>query len=283
MDPTRLREMCRAGSFNGPTVGVASGFVQANLVILPQSWAADFEAFCRANPRPCPLLEMTPPGRYVAERMAPGSDLRTDLPRYRVFKHGQCVDRPGDVRTYWPNSAHDGRGPSSDTTGPEQRSLPCPNDPLVAFLLGCSFTFERALLVEGLPVRHIEQGCNVPMYRTNIACTPSGAFEGPLVVSMRPMTPSQAVEAARVTARFPLAHGVPLHVGDPGAIGIGDLARPDYGDAVMIRAGEVPVFWACGVTPFEAILRAKPPLAITHEPGHMFVTDWTDDMIESDA
>ncbi len=296
----QIRELCRAGGLDRPTTGVARGFAQANLVVLPSktrpskrahtsetrpsgsvhsepgrevrerilapadtgpsgsvqsdtgpSWSSEFEAFCRANPQPCPLLGVLEPGRFEPAEVAPGADLRTDLPRYRVFRDGECIAAPTSVESYW-------------------------RDDLVAFLIGCSFTFESALLEAHLPVRHFEEGRNVPMYRTNIACAAVGAFAGPLVVSMRPMTPQQAESAKRVTAAFPRAHGSPVWIGDPAAIGIEHINRPDYGDSVTILPGEIPVFWACGVTPMEAIRRAKPPIAITHEPGHMFVTDLLD-------
>ena len=184
--------------------------------------------------------------------MAPGADLRTDLPRYRVCRDGELVDEPADASEHW-------------------------RDDLVGFLIGCSFTFERALLAEGLPIRHVEQGVNVPMYRTAIACTPAGRFSGPLVVSMRPMTPAQAIRATQITSRYGAVHGAPVHVGDPSAIGIDDLGAPDYGDPVEIREGELPVFWACGVTPQAVAVASRPELMITHAPGHMFVTDARDE------
>jgi uncharacterized protein YcsI (UPF0317 family) len=246
--PAALRAAIRRGAWTGPTAGLAAGYTQANLVVLPEADALDFLRFCVHNPRPCPVLEVTEPGSPEPVHTAPGADLRTDLPRYRVYRDGALEDEPGDVVDHW-------------------------RDDLVAFLLGCSFTFERALLAEGLPVRHLEQGVNVPMYRTSIACRPSGRFAGPLVVSMRPMRPDQAKRATQVTAPFERAHGAPVHIGDPVAIGIGDLDRPDYGDPVEIRAGEVPVFWACGVTPQAAAAQSRPELMITHVPGHMFVTD----------
>jgi uncharacterized protein YcsI (UPF0317 family) len=183
------------------------------------------------------------------------ADLRTDLPCYRVYRRGELVEEPTDLHAWW-------------------------RDDLVGFLLGCSFTFESALLQAGVPVRHIEARCNVPMYRTNIACRPAGLFRGPMVVSMRPMLPSQAVVATRICARFPRAHGTPIHFGDPAAIGIADINKPEFGDAVEIRAGEVPVFWACGVTPQAVAMEAKPDLLITHKPGHMFVTDLRDTDLE---
>lgn len=243
-----VRAACRHGELTGPTAGLAPGFVQANLVVLPRDWAFDFLLFCHRNPKPCPLLDVTDPGEVRTPHMATGADLRTDLPAYRVWRNGVLVDEPTDVRAYW-------------------------RDDFVSFLIGCSFTFDGVLLRAGLPVRHVEQGVNVPMYRTTIPCRPAGRFSGPLVVSMRPMTPEQAVKATVISSRLPLAHGAPVHFGDPTAIGIRDIAQPDYGDAVEVRAGEIPVFWACGVTPQAALVEARPPVAITHKPGHMFVTD----------
>ena len=226
--------------------------MQANLVVLPEILAYDFLRFCVANPKPCPLVEVIDAGSPEPAQSAPGADLRTDVPRYHVFRDGELAEEVQEVASLW-------------------------RDDLVAFLIGCSFTFERALLAAGLPVRHIEQQVNVPMYRTSIACHSAGAFSGPMVVSMRPYEPAQALRAAQVTSRFPGAHGAPVHLGDPQAIGIADLDRPDYGDPVTVRAGEVPVFWACGVTPQAAAAAARPELMITHAPGHMFVTDLRDD------
>lgn len=248
---SEVRAACRDGTLTAPTPGLAPGFVQANLVILPRDWAFDFLLFCQRNPKPCPLIDVTDPGDPEPKFAAPGADLRTDLPQYRVWHRGELVAEPRDLRELW-------------------------RDDLVAFLIGCSFTFESALLNAGVPVRHIEESRNVPMYRTLIACRGAGRFSGPLVVSMRPMTPAQALQAAEICGHFPEAHGAPVHFGDPSAIGIRDIDRPDYGDAVTIRFGEVPVFWACGVTPQAALAHAKPPLAITHQPGHMFVTDLAD-------
>src|SRR3954447_14988474 len=193
-----VRVACRAGSFAGPTPGLALGFVQANLVVLPRDWAFDFLLFCQRNPKPCPLLDVTEPGDAEPKAVAPGADLRTDLPAYRVWKNGELVEEPTDVTKHW-------------------------RDDLVAFVIGCSFTFENALLEAGVPVRHIEEGVNVPMYSTNIACKPAGRFAGPMVVSMRPLTPAQAVRATQICAKYPLAHGVPVHFGDPAAIGIADV------------------------------------------------------------
>jgi uncharacterized protein YcsI (UPF0317 family) len=250
-----VRAHARNGTWNEQTSGLAMGYVQANLVIVPRELAFDFLLFCQRNPKPCPLLDVTEPGDPEPKAVAPGADLRTDLPRYRVYKNGECVEEPADLRTHW-------------------------RPDFVGFLLGCSFTFENALLQAGLPVRHIEEGRNVPMYRTNIACRPAALFRGPMVLSMRPMMPAQAIRAVQVCERFPRAHGVPIHVGDPVSIGIVDIHRPDFGDAVTIRPGEVPVFWACGVTPQAVAMAARPPLLITHKPGHMFVTDLRDTDLE---
>lgn len=254
-DGATIRDLCRRGVHAGPTPGLALGFVQANLVVLPKDWAFDFLLFCQRNPKPCPLLDVTEPGDSEPKFVATGSDLRTDLPAYRVWKHGELIAEPPDITPYW-------------------------RDDLVSFVIGCSFTFENALLAAGVPVRHIEQSVNVPMYRTNIECKPAGRFSGPLVVSMRPLIPMQAVRATQICSRFPRAHGVPVHFGDPAAIGIREIERPDFGDAVEIREDEVPVFWACGVTPQAVLMQAKPPFAITHKPGHMFLTDLKDTDLE---
>jgi uncharacterized protein YcsI (UPF0317 family) len=246
--PAQVREGIRAGRWRGPTAGLAPGFAQANLVVLPREQAYDFLLFCVRNPKPCPLLDVTDPGSPVPGIAAPRADLRTDLPRYRVYRHGELVAEPATIVEHW-------------------------RDDLVAFLLGCSFTFEPALLEAGVPVRHLECGGNVPMFRTNRQCRPAGIFRGPLVVSMRPIPPSLVATAVQVTARFPAVHGAPIHVGDPGGLGIADLAAPDWGDPVANEASDVPVFWACGVTPQAVAMTACPPLMITHAPGHMLVTD----------
>lgn len=246
-----VRQHVRQRKWTGPTPGLALGHVQANLVVVPRPLAFDFLLFCQRNPRPCPVLDVTEPGDPEPRRIAPGADLRTDLPRYCLYRDGRLAAEYDDVRGLW----------SAD---------------FVSFLLGCSFTFENALLAAGLPVRHIEHGCNVPMYRTSLACVPAGVFHGPMVVSMRPMTVAQAIRAVEICVRFPRAHGTPVHIGDPAAIGIRDVARPDFGDPVPIHPGEVPVFWACGVTPQAVVMEAKLPLVITHKPGHMFVSDWRD-------
>jgi uncharacterized protein YcsI (UPF0317 family) len=252
-----VRLACREGQLAGPTPGLALGFVQANLVILPKEHAFDFLLFCQRNPKPCPLLDVTEPGSPEPSGVAPGADLRTDLPAYRVWREGKLVDEPTDIRSLW-------------------------QDDFVSFVIGCSFTFENAMLEAQLPVRHIEQNVNVPMYQTNRPCRPAGRFHGPMVVSMRPLTSQQAISATRVCARFPRAHGVPVHFGNPDVIGIRDIHRPDFGDAVEIREGEMPVFWACGVTPQAALMAAKLPFAITHKPGHMFLTDLRDSQLEGE-
>jgi uncharacterized protein YcsI (UPF0317 family) len=252
-----VRRQARVGQLRGPTPGLALGHVQANLVVVPRDLAFDFLLFCQRNPKPCPLLDVTEPGSPQPKWAAPDADLRSDVPCYRVYQRGELIEEPHDLHRWW-------------------------RDDLVAFLLGCSFTFENALLQAGVPVRHVEQGSNVPMYRTNIACRSAGVFRGPMVVSMRPLTPSQAVTATRICARFPRAHGTPIHFGDPAAIGIRDLDHPDFGDPVAVRPGETPVFWACGVTPQAVAMEARPPLLLTHKPGHMFVTDLRDIDLEGE-
>lgn len=247
-DARALRRAIRAGRHHAHTVGLAPGRVQGNLVVLPQALAGDFMRFCQRNPKPCPLLAVTEPGDPVARELGEDVDLRTDVPRYRVWREGVLEGEVDDLRALW-------------------------RDDWVGFVLGCSFSFEQALLDDGIPLRHVAEGRNVAMYRTSIPTSPAGRFSGPLVVSMRPMTAAHAIRAVQVTSRFPSVHGAPVHFGDPAAIGIADLSRPDYGDAVDILPGEVPVFWACGVTPQAALLAARPGLCITHAPGCMLVTD----------
>ena len=247
-DPDAIRAACRAGQLTTQTSGLAPGYAQANLVILPEADAADFETFCRRNPKPCPVLEIIPAGSPVPSVMASLADLRTDLPSYRVWRNGNLVDEPSDVLSWW-------------------------RDDLVSFLIGCSFSFEAALLDAGIPVRHVELGRNVPMFKTKIACESAGRFSGPLVVSMRPLRPADAIRAVQITSEFPEVHGAPVHLGLPGQIGIGDLQLPDFGDAVPVNDDELPVFWACGVTPQAAIMAARPEFVITHSPGCMFLTD----------
>jgi len=243
-----VRRACRAGGYDGPTAGLAAGYVQGNLAILPRDWAEEFLRFCQANPKPCPLLGVTEPGGFALPSLGADLDLRTDLPRYRIWRNGLLADDPHDLLSVW-------------------------RDDLVSFVIGCSFSFEEALLQSDVPVRHIERDTNVPMYRTNIPTKAAGRFHGPLVVSMRPLRPADAIRAIQITTRLPAVHGAPVHLGFPEQIGIRDLAKPDYGDPVPVEADELPVFWACGVTPQAAIAAAKPPFAITHSPGRMLVTD----------
>jgi uncharacterized protein YcsI (UPF0317 family) len=241
------RHACRAGMASS-TAGVANGFVQGNLAILPEKLAAPFHRFCQLNPKPCPIIGMSDAGDPRIPSLGLDLDLRTDLPRYRVWRDGEVAEEPTDIMAHW-------------------------RDDLVAFVIGCSFSFEEALLADGIPIRHIERGVRVPMYRTNIACASVGPFAGPMVVSMRPLKPKDAIRAVQITSRFPSVHGAPVHLGHPQGIGIADIAKPDYGDAVPVEADEIPVFWACGVTPQSVIAAAKLPFAITHAPGLMLVTD----------
>ncbi len=243
-----VRHLCRKEGFDGPTSGLAPGYVQGNLAILPRDWAEEFLRFCQANPKPCPLLGVSDAGNPHLPALGADLDIRTDIGRYRVWRDGRLADEPADVGAVW-------------------------RDDLVSFVIGCSFSFEEALLQAEVPVRHIALGCNVPMYRTTVPTQPAGRFHGPLVVSMRPLKPADAIRAIQITTRLPAVHGAPVHIGFPEAIGIQDIARPDFGDAVPVEAGELPVFWACGVTPQAAIAAARPPFAITHAPGRMLVTD----------
>ncbi|RYL94119.1 putative hydro-lyase [Sporolactobacillus sp. THM19-2] len=249
--PAEVRQLIREGQWDKPTSGLANGYTQANLVILPQKYAYDFLLFCQRNPRPCPLLEVLDTGNPSVRELADGADIRTDLPKYRIYRKGLLSEELTDIKSAW-------------------------REDFVSFLIGCSFSFEQALLQNDIPVRQIEQHCNVPMYKTNIACRPAGIFQGPLVVSMRPMTEKQAIRAVQVTSRYPSVHGAPIHIGSPEKIGIANLSHPDFGDAVTIKSGEIPVFWACGVTPQAAVMATKPELAITHAPGHMLITDRKD-------
>jgi uncharacterized protein YcsI (UPF0317 family) len=242
------RLACRRGALRSSTAGVAPGYVQGNLAVLPKDLAADFLRFCQANPKPCPLIGVSDPGNPKVPSLGLDLDIRTDLPGYRVWRDGELVEETADVRAHW-------------------------RDDLVAFVIGCSYSFEEALIEDGIPLRHIERRLRVPMYRTSIACTPAGPFAGPMVVSMRPLKPVHAIRAIQITSRFPAVHGAPVHIGLPELIGIENLAKPDYGDAADVLADELPVFWACGVTPQSVIATVKPPFAITHAPGAMLVTD----------
>jgi uncharacterized protein YcsI (UPF0317 family) len=249
LSPAAARSAFRAGT-RRPTAGWSHGYAQANLIAVPVDWAYDVLLFCQRNPKPCPVLDVTDPGSTTTI-LAPDADLRTDLPGYRVWRDGELVDEPTDVTGLWSGE-------------------------LVAFLIGCSFTFEATLADAWLPLRHVEQHRNVPMYITNRMCRPGGRLHGPMVVSMRPIPAELVDTAVRLTGRMPAVHGAPVHVGDPAALGIADVRRPQFGDAVRAEAGDVPVFWACGVTPQAAVMASRPPFAITHQPGHMLITDVPD-------
>ena len=251
-----VRAAIRAGRWTAHTSGVADDHVQGNLVILPQDLAGDFLRYCQRNPKPCPVLAVSEPGDPMLPRLGADIDIRTDVPRYRVWRHGVIVDEPTDLAAVW-------------------------RDDLVTFVLGCSFSFEHALLDAGLPLRHVREGKNVAMYRTNVQTDPAGVFNGPMVVSMRPMRAADAIRAIQITSRFPNVHGAPVHIGDPALIGIRDLSLPDYGDAVAVLPDELPVFWACGVTPQAAIVQARPDFCITHAPGAMLITDLLNNALAS--
>ena len=243
-----IRALIRKGKWDKPTAGLALGYAQANLVILPQKYAFDFLLFCQRNPKPCPLLEVLEPGKYRTELLSEDADVRTDVPRYNIYRKGKLEGTVKEIRKYW-------------------------GDDFVTFLLGCSFSFEEALLRSKIPIRYIEEKKNVSMYITRIPCRPAGVFHGPLVVTMRPIPSDKVTRAVQITSRYASVHGAPVHIGDPSAIGIRDLKKPDFGDPVTIKRGEVPVFWACGVTPQAVVMEAKPDLCITHAPGHMFISD----------
>ncbi|QXI65562.1 MULTISPECIES: putative hydro-lyase [Paracoccus] len=248
MTPQQARLAARQGPAR-PTSGQAPGFTQCNMISLPRDWAWDFLLFAQRNPKPCPVLDVTDPGSHRTV-MAPDADLRTDIPLYRIWRDGVLAEEVTDATAHWAE-----------------------HPDLVTFLIGCSFTFEGALMAAGIPVAHVDHGCNVPMFLTDHECRPAGRMSGRLVVSMRPIPADRVAEAAMISGRTPAVHGAPVHVGAPEALGIADLQRPDFGDPVPVGPGQVPVFWACGVTPQAAVMASRPPFAITHAPGHMFVTD----------
>lgn len=235
-----------------PTSGIAAGLTQANLIAVPADWAFETLLFAQRNAKPCPVLEVIESGQ-VESRLAPGSDIRTDIGRYRIWRDGELTDEVADASAAWAE-----------------------HPDLVSFLIGCSFTFETGLVQAGIPMRHQELGRNVPMYRTSVPCEPAGRLSGEMVVSMRPIPAGRVADAVQISGRTPAVHGAPVHIGDPASLGIADLSRPDFGDAPELRDGEVPVFWACGVTPQAAIMASKPPFAVTHAPGYMFITDVPD-------
>lgn len=248
MEPAEVRKLIREGKITCPTSGMCAGYAQANLVILPKELAYDFLLFTQRNPKPCPILEVSDVGSRDLHYIADDVDLAKDFPKYRIYKKGELVGEYTDIEEFW-------------------------QDDFVSFLIGCSFSFESALLEAGIPVRHIEENCNVPMFKTNIACTPAGIFKGNMVVSMRPIPNDQVVKSALITGEMPRVHGAPIQIGNPEAIGISDVMKPDFGDSVTINEGEVPVFWPCGVTPQNVVMNVKPDIVITHAPGHMLITD----------
>ena len=246
--PDEIRQLIRKGEIKGPTAGMCGGYAQANLCVLPKEYAYDFLLFAMRNPKSCPVLEVADVGSRELKKIASGADIATDIPKYRVWKNGELCGEYTDVSDFW-------------------------REDLVSFLIGCSFSFESELIAAGIDVRHITQGCNVPMYLTNIDCEPAVVFSGKMVVSMRPIHYDQIVKEVTVTEQLPSVHGTPIHIGDPSVIGIKDIQKPDFGDMVTIKPGEVPVFWCCGVTPQSVVMNSKPSFCITHAPGHMFITD----------
>ncbi len=248
VDAVDARRLIRAGEHTGHTAAMAPAFVQGNLCILPSAYATDFADFCRRNPKPCPLIGMSAAGDPRLPDLGADLDIRTDVPCYRVYHDGRLVDEPTDISTYW-------------------------RDDLVSFVLGCSYSFEQPLIEDGIRLRHVERGDNVSMYKTNIDTVAAGPFSGKMVVSMRPLYPSEAIRAIEITSRFPRVHGAPIHMGFPEQIGISDLEVPLAGDPPRMADGEIPVFWACGVTPQVVVEEARPSLCITHKPGSMIITD----------
>uniref|UniRef100_A0A7S0STY9 Hydro-lyase n=1 Tax=Chromulina nebulosa TaxID=96789 RepID=A0A7S0STY9_9STRA len=246
--PIEVRNACRSKKFTSQTSGLAPGYAQANLCILSKSDAFDFLLFCQRNSKSCPLIDVLEPGQRIYTSNLQDIDITTDLPKYRVYIDGKLTEEVIDISNYW-------------------------RDDFVTFIIGCSFSFEEALIKCGLEVRHITEGKNVPMYNTNISCRSAGKFSGKLVVSMRPFTSDQAIAAVQITSKYPRVHGSPIHIGDPSSIGIVDINKPDYGDSITIKDNELPVFWACGVTPQAIVMNSKPSICITHAPGHMLVLD----------
>jgi len=246
--PKEIRALIRKGKWDKPTAGLAMGYAQANLVILPQKYAFDFLLFCQRNPKPCPLLEVLEPGQYRTDFLSSNADIRTDIPQYNIYRKGKKEVTVKEIKDLWKKD-------------------------FVTFLLGCSYSFEEALLRSKVPIRHIEENKNVPMFITNIPCKPAGVFHGPMVVTMRPIPLDKVSRAIQITSRYASVHGAPIHIGDPTKIGIKDLKKPDFGDSVTIKEGEIAVFWACGVTPQAVVMKARPDLCITHAPGNMFISD----------
>jgi uncharacterized protein YcsI (UPF0317 family) len=248
LTPKEIRNLIRKGKWDKPTAGLAMGYAQANLVILPQKYAFDFLLFCQRNPKPCPLLEVLEPGEFRTKVLSLDADIRTDIPRYNIYRKGKLQNTVKEIKGFW-------------------------EPDFVSFLLGCSFSFEEAMLRSKIPVRHIEEEKNVPMFITHIPCKRAGVFRGPMVVTMRPIPSDKVTKTVQITSRYASVHGAPIHIGDPSMIGIKNLRKPDFGDPVTVKKGEVPVFWACGVTPQVVVTKAKPDVCITHAPGHMFISD----------
>ncbi|MCH3963514.1 MAG: putative hydro-lyase [Clostridium sp.] len=248
MKPYDVRRLIREEKITTPTAGMCAGYAQANLVILPKELAYDFLLFTQRNPKSCPLLEVSDEGCKKLKYLGNDIDITTDIPKYRVYEKGILTGEYTDVDDMW-------------------------RDDFVSFLIGCSFSFESDLIEADVPIRHIEENCNVPMFITNIDCTPAGMFNGKMVVSMRPLPYNQIVKSVLISGEMPKVHGAPVHIGEPSVIGIKDITKPDFGDAVTIKEDEVPVFWACGVTPQSVVMNVKPEIVITHSPGHMLITD----------
>ncbi len=252
--PATIRKMIKQGELTSHTSGMAKGYIQANVVILPSAYAYDFLKFCFRNPKTCPLLDVSEKGSKSFPTFGQQADITTEVAAYRVYKQGKLIEQRPNIDTLF-------------------------TEDMVSFLIGCSFTFEHALLEAGIPIRHLEEGHNVPMYMTNIPAADSGQFAGNITVSMRPMSMQQAIKATEITSRFKNVHGTPMHIGNPSEIGISNISKPDFGEPVVIKNNEVPVFWGCGVTPQSVALDAKPDIMITHAPGHMFITDIPDSQL----
>lgn len=248
MKPSEVRKLIREEKITTPTAGMCAGYAQANLVILPKELAYDFLLFTQRNPKSCPILEVSDVGNKMLKYLGEDIDITSDIPKYRVYEDGVLTGEYTNIETLW-------------------------RDDFVSFLIGCSFSFESDLIEADVPIRHIEENCNVPMFITNIDCTPAGIFNGKMVVSMRPLPYEKIVKSVLVSGQMPKVHGAPVHIGDPSVIGIKDVSKPDFGDAVTVNKDEVPVFWACGVTPQAVVMNVKPKIVITHSPGHMLVTD----------
>ena len=245
---SEVRAEIRAGAYTSHTAGLGRGHLQANLAIMPEEYALDFMRSCQRNPKPCPLTGVSDTGNPAMFTMGDDIDIRTDVPAYNIYRDGRLDRDATDIADIW-------------------------RDDFVVFAIGCSFTFEHALITAGIDLWHIGNDKTVPMFRSNIDTVPAGPFSGKMVVSMRSVPEDRVEEVIEISRRFPLAHGAPVHFGDPANIGIGDISTPDWGDPAPVGAGEVPVFWACGVTPQVAIEAARLPICITHKPGHMLITD----------